>query len=424
MRLTPSLYVRKLLASIHPPIPPTSPRESRQLLSVLESAFQRQLDETHPSPKALNGSGSTDHSASIPDPAQRIAHSTQSHLDSVLGHPLFKQLPSTHVQTNGLAANAVAIFDDALAWKGLDTDLVQSCALQYLQAVQKKETISHDGRLGPRLAGWFTAMSISERKELLVNGKSIDSLVSVMYADGLEAEVWEWLRLLYERSFDNYVLLSLDKPAPDAKTYFRAEDRLVALMIKETVRRGPLTEAAQQYVKACEYRSNFGKTITSKRHNLAEPLVRSWRQVAGSILLRRKNHYIPAPLFDSILRNSVPIEATPFDSAILQIYHPTSPSAQPLLFDLQNESFLGQFAKWQKKSNKSVRRALLVSILDAAQLSLDQNRAQEAREFLDFAEKTWPDFLPKHSESDTTARLKLARKEIRPIGYTPTPVPV
>ncbi len=69
-----------------------------------------------------------------------------------------------------------------------------------------------------------------------------------------------------------------------------------------------------------------------------------------------------------------------------------------------------------------------MSVLDAAELSLSQGHPREAREFLEFAERIYPDFLRSHEEeADTVERLQLARKEIlvrkefRSSGYATAP---
>ncbi|EXJ56879.1 hypothetical protein A1O7_07223 [Cladophialophora yegresii CBS 114405] len=426
MRLSSSLYIRKLLASIHSPISPQSPRESKQLLNVLESAFQRRLDEKHPSPKA--GHDAHHASESIPDPAQRVTHSTHSHLDTILGHPLFKQQSLTFLQTRGLAATAVKTFDNALLNKALDSYLVQSCALQYLQGREKRGSLpNNDEGLAPRLARWFNAMSAPEKEDLLLNSKYMEPLVSVMYIDGYEREVWQWLHVLYECSFNNFTSVPGDGSALDAMAYLRAEDRLVSLMIKETARRSRLQEAAQLYTQAYEYRL---KSALSRGKPAPEPLQHSWRQVAGAILLQNKlsRKRVPALLYNLLLKSGLPIEISPFDPAILQIYHPDSPSAKGLYQKLRNSSFVDELAKWQKSPNKVVRKILLGSVLDAAELSLAQGHDHEAREFLQFAERTYPDFLrPHEEETDTAERLQLARqemlvkKEFRSSGFATAP---
>ncbi|EXJ82974.1 hypothetical protein A1O3_06791 [Capronia epimyces CBS 606.96] len=424
MRLTRSLSVRNLLAALHPPLPPQSARESKQLLNVLESAFQKHLDESHPSPKALRVTDATNEGGSIPDPAQRVTHSTHSHLDTILSHPLLRQKSTTFAPPRGLAAAAVSAFDDALVQKGLDFHLVQSCAIQYLQGLEKKETVSNGAKLGPRLARWFTAMNNTDKKEFLVNGNSLASVVPVMYSDGLEADVWGWLRTLYERPFDKSIFLLSDTSAPGASDYLRAEDTLIALMMKESIRKGLFQDAAHQYVHACEYRLRTGRAILPEGGVLSNPFKRSWQYMARSILLRRRSHHIPAELFDSMLKFGLTISSSPFDRAVLQIYHPTSPSARPLLAKLNEVSFPQRFSHWQKKLNKMVQKALLVAMLDAAQLSLEHNRPSEARQFLDFSESNYPDIVPSNPQSNTAERLNLARKETstrKEFRYIPTP---
>jgi len=51
-----------------------------------------------------------------------------------------------------------------------------------------------------------------------------------------------------------------------------------------------------------------------------------------------------------------------------------------------------------------------MAMLDAAQLSLDQNRSHEARVLLDCAEREYPDFLSDGKQFDTEKRLELAQE--------------
>jgi len=401
MRLTPALSVRKLLARFQPPFPPQSPRESKQLLNVLESAFQKHLDDAHPSPRAVETKDVVRGRDWIPEPAQRLTHSTHSHLDSILSHPLLKRRSTSFVPPHSLSATAVATFDAALTGKGLDRHLVQFCTLQYLEGLEKKEKIPEDGRLGPRLANWFTTMDEPEKKEFWINNKSLKPLVSVMYADGLEAEVWQWLQALYERQFSSNTCPGASD-VPDAGVYLLAEDRLVAAMISETIARGSLQEAAELYVQACNYRHANGQT--------GRPLKWAWQRLSMAVLGRRKNHGIPAGLYEGLLANGLSVHSSGVDHTFVRLYHPTSPLATMLCSKLQATS-LGDFSEWQRKSSfkKSARKVFLVNLLDAAQISLDQNRPADARFILDCAEREYPDFLSSQKETNTKKRLELAQ---------------
>jgi hypothetical protein len=420
------MYVRNLFASLHPPLPPRSTRESKQLLNVLESAFQRRLDETHPSPKvadhpAAGGAAPTsaNDELSIPDPARKVTHSTHSHLDSILNHPLLRRKSTTLVPAHSLTATAVATFDAALVGKRLDPHLVQFCTLQYLEGLEKKENISKDGRLGPRLADWFTSMDNAEKKDMLVNHKSIANLVSVMYSDGLEAEAWEWLRFLYERQFEttSVALQPPEREGLDATSHYSAEDRIVAAMISELLARKSFQEAAQLYVEACVYRQKTGTRQTTT----PPPLKKPWRILALSILSWRTEHQIPPGLFDLLLQHGLSthqVNSSFVDHSLLRVYHPTAPSAAVLCRKLRHrpssaphEPLRDHHHPPKKRLvSRSTRVTLLVALLDAAQLSLDQGRPQDARTLVDYAEREFPDFLATHKELATERRLELAQE--------------
>ncbi|KAI1617020.1 hypothetical protein EDD36DRAFT_152200 [Exophiala viscosa] len=414
MKLTPSLLVRNFLASINPPLPPRSPGESKRLLNVLESAFQRHLDDVHPSPKATESRDATDTTSSIPNPAQRLTHSTHSHLDSILSHPLLKRKSTTFVPPHTLSATAVATFDAALTGKSLDLHLVQFCALQYLEGLEKNEPVLQDGKLGSRLSNWITTMSREEKLSFWMNRKSLRTLVRVLYADGLEAEVWQWLRDLYERQFETSIFLVSDNDAPNAKAYLQAEDILVATMISETTARRSLQEATEQYVQACRYRQQKGQSGMAGQpgvNSVFRPLRNAWHCVAAAIVSRRNNHGIPTELFDSLLDHGLSVTHSPIDHSFVRVYHPTSPSAQILCSKVRSDmSHLRPFSKWQRQLSKRMsRKIFLTTLLDGAQLSLEQSRANDARVLLDCAEQEYPEFLSDSKDLETEKRLEVAQ---------------
>ena len=70
MKTTLALSWKALVSKIHPPLLMT-PRESRKLLALLQASFQRRLDAQHPAG------------------LENTSHSTASHIQSILGNPLF-----------------------------------------------------------------------------------------------------------------------------------------------------------------------------------------------------------------------------------------------------------------------------------------------------------------------------------------------
>ncbi|KIW10562.1 hypothetical protein PV08_11526 [Exophiala spinifera] len=397
MRLTPALSVRKLLSRFQPPFPPQSPRESKHLLNVLESAFQKHLDDVHPSPRVADSKDGGSDVDSIPNPAQRLAHSTHSHLDSILSHPLLKQKSNSLPPPHSLSATAVATFDAALTGKGLDRHIVQFCTLQYIEGLEKKETIAENGKLGPRLANWFTTMDKEEKHVFWTNNKNLKALVAVMYADGLEAEVWMWLRELYDRQY------SSKGEASWMRTYSIAEDTLVATMISQTTARGSLSEAAELYVQASKYR----------RENMPNmrPLKLAGRRLSMAIRSRRKSHGISAGLFDQILGTFQPQHYSGIEHIWLRLYHPKSPSAVELCSKLRSSTY-GGLLDWRNKQSSlhhPVHKIFLVNLLDAAQVCLDQNHPADARFVLDVAETEYSEILSPGRETDTRKRLEQAQ---------------
>src|SRR5271156_608532 len=108
MKLTSVLRIRSLLNRLHPPLPPNTPRESERLLSVLQSAFKRQLDDAHP-PPATDASKAPSVIA-LESPNSSI-NAAEAHLHSILHHPL---LITSKYKAKTAAAGAVALFNYAI----------------------------------------------------------------------------------------------------------------------------------------------------------------------------------------------------------------------------------------------------------------------------------------------------------------------
>jgi len=422
MRLTPALYVRQLLAKLHPPLPPSA-RESQKLLNLLETSFRRHLDEVHPAPQTPIATNSPHGLSTVPDPAHATINATNSHWESILQHPLLRQRGEPHPRQGGLTTAAVDGFDQALLSKTLDGALVRTYARRYRHGLKNGESVSGESKLGVRIAAWLASAEATQKKAFLTNVPVMTDVLHVLYSDGLEHIVWEWLRILYERDFGPVSKVrrqELDLQSPDM---LQAEDNFVSLMMRASIQRGSLNDAAQQFAQACEYRAQSGRAFVEfsdeKDGLLYQPMFQSWRRLSASVLYRRGKHAVSAPLFDTMLKYSIPFSWAPsVPKAFLMIYHPTKPSAKLLDSKTRTASFVEPFLSWQNNLSGTFKRALLMAVLDAAQLSLVQNHQARARRFLEFAEAHYPESISTKNETNTAARLESSRQEVLE-GFVP-----
>jgi hypothetical protein len=377
MKTSPSLLVRNLFKAIHPPLPPTTVRETKKLVGVLESAFQKHLDETHPSPQSVSSHTTSYESNSIPDPAHQATRATHNHLASLLAHPLLQKQPISPDTPQSLTATAVAESQNVGSWKAYDFALVQRCCRLYLNGLKRKEVVPQDRHLGPRLLSWYTHMTTSEKYTFLADTEVLQLVVPVLYADHLEAVVWDMLRTLYERPSASKAFAKLSPSLVEqsrASLYERAEDNLISLMIYQTASRGSIADAAQQYIQACKYYESRSPSDNPQSIKLG----RSWNRLAQAVLDRRDKHCLSPELFDEIvLFGSKSLRRWTWDPSCLQLYHPTTPSYKPLMSLLERGNFLARSQLWAQGGKPL--QTLSTIINDAVILCESQGRHHDAQ---------------------------------------------
>jgi hypothetical protein len=374
MKNTASLLLRDIITKLHPPAPATA-RDSAKLLTLLNKSFRKQLDEAHPAPLARP----VQHN----DGPEAI-RSTTSHLDSVLHHPLLEH----HSHARGLDhSTAVPAFEAALRDNDLTVSTLSSICKQYLAEIKFSPHTTRS-QLGPRIAAWMSSADVRTKTMFLLCDWLYQHTVPVLYADGLESEAWSWLKALYQR---DWLPSSLTVSPADQGLFQDAEDKLVSEMMRMALKRNSILDATHQYVQASTYR------IASAKDQAVplKPLLSAYRRISSAILYRRHNHGISASLFDQLLKASPAFTANHkvVGGSILNLYHPTTPSAQHLFNDLRSDFFTEPWVAWHTKQ-PILHRSLLLAILDAAELSLKQNHSFQAAFFLDHAHKYWPDAAP------------------------------
>lgn len=346
MRLTQALAIRNLIAKLHPPLPPT-PRESQQLLSVLQKSFNRRLDAVHPSPQSSTSLRSHDTTEHSPDVGNVSASAANAHLQAILNHP---SLDHTSVSSASNSPAKIAdLFDAAILAHSVNFSLIRSCVKLASTSSEFSDQVEAASQIGPRIAAWFTALDTTTQRSFLTDGSLMSKVLPLMYLAHLEGTVWDWLRTLYEASAHQQLPSDLF-----------AEDRFVALMTRESIKRNDLTTAVLEYSEACDYRLSRSHS----RHTYS--LTFTGNIVSSAILLRRHHHRIPAPLYDRLLSHDAPTLSQrrtvlwPF----LHIYHPTEAQSRPLYQALQNSSYVEALQLKVGEMRRDRASKILTGILD------------------------------------------------------------
>ena len=385
MRVTTALLIRNLISKLHPPSAAT-PRESQQLLRLLGSSLQKQLDDAHPVPQRSQDVGKDVDQIPI-----ETARATSLHLDSILHHPLLEAHGLLTASSQQSTRDPVLGFEAALKGGTLDLVKLRRFAALYGAGLKHKQGKISNG-IGPLIAAWFNAADLTMKVEFITGDEqAISEVIPVMFEDGMEEVVWTWLSMLYQRSWPS----SADYQ-PSRGRLLHAEDSFVSYMMRGSIQRGAFQDAAQQYIQARDYRQ-------ARDGDRASSLLSAWRRISSAILARRDKHNMDSTIFSQLLEGEASVVTIPFTSSNnacligpehLHLYHPTRPTASPLDGALHNSQYFQAWSAWNKMTGQGWRCRFLATFLDAAQLSLDQDMSRQAMFFLEFAQTHYPELLP------------------------------
>ena len=414
MRLTPILGVRSLVAKLHPPLLKT-PRESQQLLSVLNSAFKRQLDDVHPPVNPVKNREFDRSRSSDTVFANPSANAANDHLLSILHHPLLEPKNSESTGLASAAARAVKLLDTAIVEGNVTPALLELCLITYTQNGKHMPRVSEGHRLGYKIVAWFNTTDAAI-KESFLTGRLMDKVVPLMYSEGQEQVVWDWLRMLYEGDFGG----QNDKSAYDPKspTWQENEGNLVRLMVREALRRRNLPGAVQEYAQAWNYMTESGRLPQGIHHfRSSSPnssMSRTSTMIVHMIIYRRHDHGLPSVLYDLITKLDHHWSRPKYwQQVFLPIYHPARASAELLLQSLRSGDFLQHKLPFIRQRAKSgTPKLATIAMIDAAQLLLDQEQPMKAQFVLDETENHFPEFVSERKLQDNKSRIQAARREV------------
>ena len=414
MRLTPILGVRSLVAKLHPLLLKT-PRESQQLLSVLNSSFKRQLDEVHPPVHPVRSPEFERSHTNDTVFANPSANAANDHLLSILHHPLLETKDGDRTGRKSAAARAVRLLDTATVEGRVTPALLEQCIRIYNQRGRTLPELPEGQRLGYKITAWFNTTGAATR-EAFLTGQLMLHVVPLMYSEGQEQVVWEWLRMLYEGDFGG----RNDKTAydPNSPAWQEHEANLVRLMVREAVRRGNLPGAIQEFAQAWNYMTESGR-LPRESHQFdtnspSSSMSRTSAMIVHMILSRRHDHGVPSLLYDLITRLDQHWRRPKYyQQVFLPIYHPSRPNADDLLQSLRSRDFpQRKLHAIRERAKSGAPKLATIAMIDAAQLLIDQGQPMKAQYVLDQTEKHFPAYVSERKLLDNETRIHAARQEV------------
>jgi hypothetical protein len=361
--------------------------ESQRLLQALLESSKRHLNNAQP---------------------QRSANLTRHHWDSVLHHPMFESRKLEAKVPTSTFIYQPALHFESLARRGhLSWSTVSTLCEKYMRLKRSRE-VHKIKPLAPGLAAW---MATTNREEMTASFRALEKIIQVMYLDGQEESVLEWLRELYATTMNS----SRDS------THLETEDRFISAMIRGVLYvQNDLSLAIQHFIEASKYRHGSKRAIgDTPISGTKAPLAHSWDRLAWFILQKRGRAAIDDEQYRVLLSHAPEPNATPWariSPGFVRLYSPDSNRTTAMHHEIQDRIFLMRWRTLKMTCQPKILRPFLISLLDAASFAVSDGHPQRAQLFLDFAHREFPDVLPERASSSNNLAevFQQAYREISP----------
>lgn len=378
-----------LASKLHPQLPLT-PRESQQLLHLLQSSFRNHLDREHPvhvlekSQKPIvsdnNGHGNYDTSRATSSSAL-----ASRHIDAVLSNPLFAIKPSQR----GSESAASEVLKDPMKWF-VNQIAIGSATLSKASlclAMLDKRTTDQPTQLykgeayGAILGGWlrssgldttkeFFEMSIAKPRTKRSSDPFLPRLVNVLIAGGKHPLVWKWYT-------------SACPPG------FSASEALVfkQQLLKHTVH----AETSQGLYRGIVLFRKALDRIEDQKGGSYEQLRPAGQYIVQAIMARPTDT-INQNLYNWF-RNSTQLwidsKWSQAVAAMLSLHHPAKASAAPGLEFIIGPAGAAEYAN----AIPSQRRFIVQLSLGIARQLLEEESYRDAQNVMAFVKQHFPDLV-------------------------------
>jgi hypothetical protein len=311
MQATSSLSFRALASKIHPQLPLT-PRESSQLLVILTTSFNKQLDRHHPTTHGLqaNSTSSPQQSSKRLSNLSQLsaAVSANEHLNSLLSSPLLAKKPRAASFSKGtfeviatpfrlqrqlgwledkIASATVTLSDFAVTLRNIRGAL----------ASQPENTVKaiKDASAGSKILRWIRSSGRTSEEDIISSGKETaflrNTLIDLLVIEGRQNLIWNWLRSL--------------TPASQSSVFSR--------FLFAEIRYGSGVEAAMNVL------------LDAPRHGYQGP--RRATSIASHYLAATQPK-VPSDVFLHFLTTIRSQPENSFVYAVMSLFHPDEPSTK------------------------------------------------------------------------------------------------
>jgi hypothetical protein len=355
---------------IHPPLPRT-PRESQQLLSALTSSFRRQLDAADSKP----------------------VQSTDQHLRSILDNPLFRVAPSKSVYAAGahggprlfgkrLAEEPMAVFDELTASGSVSGKDIAECLTYQLALAGSTSgdarTAMRSSGAGSRVVSWFWASDSAARKTFFKSRRATMAALKFMAAEELQDTVMVWLRMLSKRD-----LGGLDGHIPEGAGRCLFSNFLSDFMAAEILYGRGIASALGYFVQMPKMCTCL---VDRPGNDLRDAMLVSGATFLGQWIIDHRQSpdvtEIPMLVYDAFCEAISTLPSLPFLAVATWLYHPTHPTAEPLL------EYVARNPPRKLRVWDDAKRELFVRVyLDGFRMLLDQEQYGDASDLAPFVKQ-------------------------------------
>lgn len=389
--------LRYLTSKIHPPLP-LSPRESQQLLSLLNASFRQQLDREHPNHLSKK--------VGIAD----------NHFRSILSNPLFtnsrirpqssaslksSQPGNSFEKLQHLVSNPMDHFKQQVAEGAANLETARQClraCLRNWTALQRDETIKAHGPTkvcGPILH-WLWSRGSHQSLEFLEDKKFLALLMPFLVLEGRKQVIRQWLQMLSD------TLRCLPVGEKEVSAQVSVQAALLKLYIKTIIQYGGgLSEALTEFLTIVNEASTWVYPHSSWTSSALAP---AGKGLAFLLTRSSSTTKCSADQYTAFLRaldTWVSPATIAYFSAALPLHHPLNPDAAPSLRYLQARSL-----KTLAKSNSYSRQRIVCLCLDTAQILLLKRHHTDASWVMGFLQDNFAEEIGCGQFSHTTDAFK------------------
>ncbi|KKY26725.1 hypothetical protein UCRPC4_g01416 [Phaeomoniella chlamydospora] len=316
MKATSILGIKSWLSKLHPPLPRTA-RESQQLLSVLTSSFQKQLDEAHPPIERRGRAHST------PPPPTHSSTDSLRKIETLIASPDAKTRLSNAFDAFDLSASSSSSIYYSKAIERGENDvesLVRFLNTKLSEGIARKDNPPDSISTGKIIGIWFDTANWSSRTTVLRSKNILHALADILRPATLGKVLWAHV--------EKYVVES-----PHIVTIEEAEAISISMtaLITNTPR-SAMHHSANSFSSIVSIFEHRGYKVHSPEEKLGKaaltfhPLAQPAGRLVQFIMQHPENHNIDAQHFDTLLRISELWDSVPLlRKAYVHALHPKRP---------------------------------------------------------------------------------------------------